>query len=65
MKKSYFALNIKKHSIFPIKLEKKNLSYSIKTKFLNYIEAIKDMKKYIEIIDEVKPDLIISTVRLA
>lgn len=47
-----------KTTYFPIKQDNNSLLYKIKTRLLNQIEPKSDIKKNLQIIDEVKPDLI-------
>ena len=47
-----------KTSYFPIYQNSNSLLYKIKTRMLNQIEPNNDIKKFIKIIEEVKPDLI-------
>jgi len=47
-----------KTNYFPILKANKSLGYKIKRKLFNHIEPENDLKKFIKIIEEVKPDLI-------
>jgi hypothetical protein len=48
----------KKTTYFPIKKNSNSLLYKVKTRVLNQIEPKNDLKKFIKIIEEIKPDLI-------